>query len=308
MKLYIKSFYGLFLLVGLAIVFTVVSFAETTEKPVDLNFWNSVMPTPPPFFKCSPINVYDSKTIYELIDGGADVYLEYGFKNCFQVKYLNANDKDYIDLEIYEMKDNLNAFGIFANECYLPVKELIIGAAGYQQDETLNFYQGKYYIKLYANSPKLIPELYPLGFKISSALGAESPKIEMLELFPRENAVALSQKMLANGFLGIKTLPQTWTTDYTLGKKSCTLFLKEASSTEDANSLFSKFAKQMKSLSQKYKKLDSITKESFSCKDELDRTILACRQGRFIAGVIGAGELPEKELLLKLVSKLKKHE
>lgn len=55
---------------------------------------------------------FDGKSLWGYIDGGADVYLEYGFSRLHlqEVNYKN----EHIKLEIYRMKDPSAAFGIFS--------------------------------------------------------------------------------------------------------------------------------------------------------------------------------------------------
>lgn len=55
---------------------------------------------------------FDGKSLWGYIDGGADVYLEYGF-NRLLLQEINFEQK-HIRLEIYQMKDSASAFGIFS--------------------------------------------------------------------------------------------------------------------------------------------------------------------------------------------------
>ncbi|MBN2572132.1 MAG: hypothetical protein JXA68_08395 [Ignavibacteriales bacterium] len=57
-------------------------------------------------------NFYVGEELFDYINGGADVYLEYGFKQVMVAKYKNGRNKVYID--IYEMYDSSAAFGIFS--------------------------------------------------------------------------------------------------------------------------------------------------------------------------------------------------
>jgi hypothetical protein len=56
---------------------------------------------------------YQSDELYFLINGGADLYLEYGFKEVVAQSYQNnANEK--ISVEIYDMGSSDAAFGIYS--------------------------------------------------------------------------------------------------------------------------------------------------------------------------------------------------
>lgn len=55
---------------------------------------------------------FDGKSLWGYMDGGADVYLEYGFKKLL-VQELNLNGKHYT-LNIFKMSDSAAAYGIYS--------------------------------------------------------------------------------------------------------------------------------------------------------------------------------------------------
>ena len=57
--------------------------------------------------------VYSGFDLYTMIDGGADVYFEYGFEQALSVAYL-FNGSERIELQIYKMESAGAAFGIFS--------------------------------------------------------------------------------------------------------------------------------------------------------------------------------------------------
>ncbi len=59
------------------------------------------------------LGIFRGKKLYDLIDGGADIYLEYGFVRAGSRHY-GAPDGGEISLEIHEMRDTLAAWGIFS--------------------------------------------------------------------------------------------------------------------------------------------------------------------------------------------------
>ncbi len=58
------------------------------------------------------VTVYSGDDLYFLIDGGAEVYIEYGFSKVYSADYHHADTK--IHAELYEMIDNDAAWGIFS--------------------------------------------------------------------------------------------------------------------------------------------------------------------------------------------------
>ncbi|MBN1638672.1 MAG: hypothetical protein JW866_06885, partial [Ignavibacteriales bacterium] len=56
--------------------------------------------------------IYECDELFDYINGGADVYYEYGFNKVLLAKY--KNEKNSLYLDIYEMNDSSSAFGIFS--------------------------------------------------------------------------------------------------------------------------------------------------------------------------------------------------
>jgi hypothetical protein len=61
-----------------------------------------------------PPVIYPGSELYTMIDGGAEVYLEYGFKQAASAVYL-SKDTDRIEVQLYQMKDAQAAFGIITH-------------------------------------------------------------------------------------------------------------------------------------------------------------------------------------------------
>ena len=59
--------------------------------------------------------VYDRKTLYGYMDGGAEVYLAFDFRQVFTRKYAGPDGRNQeISLDIYDMGAPAEAYGIFS--------------------------------------------------------------------------------------------------------------------------------------------------------------------------------------------------
>jgi hypothetical protein len=58
--------------------------------------------------------VYDRKTIFDYIDGGADRFLKKGFRRLLAARYVNAA-KDELTVDLYDQGTAANATAIFAD-------------------------------------------------------------------------------------------------------------------------------------------------------------------------------------------------
>jgi len=90
--------------------------------------------------------VYSDEDLYMYIDGGADLYLEYGFKQVISCKYQNPRAIK-IHIEIYEMDSSEDAFGVYTINSSGIGKKLDIGTGGIIYDYYLHFWKSKYYIR-----------------------------------------------------------------------------------------------------------------------------------------------------------------
>ncbi|HVO72552.1 MAG TPA: DUF6599 family protein [Ignavibacteriaceae bacterium] len=91
--------------------------------------------------------IYTGEELYRLIDGGADIFNEYGFSRVLTRSYFDAEDRS-ISIEIYGMNDSAAAFGIFSLITFNTGHPIEFKCDAYAGDGYLLFQKGKYYISL----------------------------------------------------------------------------------------------------------------------------------------------------------------
>jgi hypothetical protein len=84
---------------------------------------------------------YVGEDLYTYIDGGAEIYQEYGFKQVLAQDYKNAAGKS-LTLEIYEMKNPEAAYGAFTFKASGKGHAIAIGQAAELDDYYLNVWKG----------------------------------------------------------------------------------------------------------------------------------------------------------------------
>lgn len=80
--------------------------------------------------------------LYLLIDGAAEIFLEYGFRQAVMQSYGNGSGKS-INLEIYEMEDTTGAYGIYTFRTGKGGEAISVGNEGLMEDYYLNFWKGR---------------------------------------------------------------------------------------------------------------------------------------------------------------------
>jgi len=169
-----------------------------------------------------------SADLYEHIDGGADVYLDYGLVAMLHEEY-KASSTD-ITLDIYDMGAQSNAFGIYAAESSPDYHFLPIGTEGYGTDEILNFFQDEFYVKLsaFSDKEKTGPVMERFAQAVSRNIGPSGSLPEFLSLFPPQKLVSHSCKFVKKSPLGHDFLAPAIMASYAWGEKQTFLVITKA--------------------------------------------------------------------------------
>lgn len=117
--------------------------------------------------------VYDGDGLFELIDGGADIYLEYGFKQVISGQFTDPSQNNIL-AEIYEMEDGPSAYGIFSITQQSLQWSDKFGDISAVSDDYISFCKGKYYINLSWSSRQHIEK--PLIEKLAESIDERIPE------------------------------------------------------------------------------------------------------------------------------------
>ena len=94
--------------------------------------------------------IYKGKELYKFIDGGADLFLEYGFVQALAMDYQKASGES-INLEIYEMRDPGAAYGIYSVRSGEDAAMMDIGQGGGAHPYYIMFWKERYYVSVAAS-------------------------------------------------------------------------------------------------------------------------------------------------------------
>lgn len=85
--------------------------------------------------------------LYHLINGGAEIYMQAGFKRAILASYGDAKGT-MINLEIFEMASPQSASDIHKKKIGSDGKKVAVGAEAVLEDYYLNFYSGPFQVTL----------------------------------------------------------------------------------------------------------------------------------------------------------------
>jgi len=168
--------------------------------------------------------VFTKANLFEHINGQAELFFKYGFQRCAFAIYKDRRNPDHqIDLDIYDMGNVLQAFGIFSR-FREEDRPMDVGLDSYLDDHSALFYQGKYYVALYAteSNPDVLKQL---ARRVSENLSDPSPPPREISFFPKEGLKPGSIQYVAEGFLGHQFLPRGFQGTYVEKDKEFQLFL-----------------------------------------------------------------------------------
>ncbi len=92
--------------------------------------------------------VFDTESIYEYIDGHAEVYMAYGMVRCLSRRYEGPAGEAPIVLDLFELASDADAFGVFTHNRDGEVVE--VGQGGLLNPGWLSFWKGRWYGSVYA--------------------------------------------------------------------------------------------------------------------------------------------------------------
>jgi len=246
------------------------------------------------------------ETLFEYIDGAAEIYLSYDFRELLVAQYQAKSTKASLTVEIYDMGSGRNAFGIYSAERYPESRFLPIGNQGYLDEGTLNFLAGRMYIKLLcfeggAQSEEFL-KLY--AKEIVGKLKDLGSLPGLLQAFPRQGLIQNSEKFVLRNFLGFRFFGNGYTAAYRVGDLEFDCFFLQGRSAEDAGGMLGQYLDHFAKSGQPAEKQPY----GYHAKDPYLKHVFLAQVGSFICGVTkirDGSETTGQSYLAELVLALK---
>ncbi len=155
---------------------------NTTTKdellPADIDGWEAGLVK----------NVDTSAGLYEYIDGGAELYISYGFKKLIARKYRREGQPD-IKADVFDMGTSQNAFGVFGYS--QETVENDFGQGSQSSDGLILFWKSRYYISLlcFPQTPESKGVITKLAKQIAASIKETGSLPGIIDLLPKEGLV-----------------------------------------------------------------------------------------------------------------------
>jgi len=126
---------------------------------------------------------YNSKTIFSYMDGAAELYLAYGFKNL-TVRRFEKSSHPPITLEVYEMVSSEDAYGVFSYEHQ--DESVGMGQGSEFGGGLLRFWKGKYFVSIYAEGegPDVESGILEIGRATANSIASVGREPKLVGFIP----------------------------------------------------------------------------------------------------------------------------
>lgn len=187
--------------------------------------------------------IYYADELWEYINGAAEGFLAYEVKAVIVQDYIDSGGAG-LKLEIYDHQTPLMGFGIYAQHRDPSLEFVEIGAEGFGDEYSVQFWKSSYYVKINVFSVSEAVSRAMMLFAESVAAkirGGAGPPCE-LAAFPSEGLTPKSIALLTSGVLGRSRFPSAFVGSYEATGDKGRLYLFPCGSEKEAAELFEWYA------------------------------------------------------------------
>jgi hypothetical protein len=253
---------------------------------------------------------YIPENLYGYINGGADYFIAYGFIALTGANYSpDSGGMDSVTVDIYDMGDKLNAFGVFQPRRDSQAPSLNIGAGSFGSDDYVAFHKDRFYVEIqaYITGKKEKRVVKNMASMVAAHLPGDDSLPHELSYFPEKARIAGSERYIKGGILGHAFLDRGMVCDYRIEGKKVTAFVAFLPSYRDAVLAVDRHRSFLEKSGKTWLPLEGFGTHSFVSKEPYHKIIIAKQAGTFVAGVfdltsVEAGKPLLTEILRKITS------
>ena len=243
-----------FLIIATIVIASTISGAFSMEKGIsDLTL---LLPEEVDGWRASHKDgLYGRDNLYDYINGGAELYLSFGFKRVINRTYERPNQPDIV-VDLFDMGTSKNAYGVFSHS--METVERAYGQGSQYSEGLLLFWKDRYYLSImsYPETPESKKALLTLGKKIETAIKGNGPLPDILDLLPQDFLIPASIRYFRHyawlnshyfiadsNILQINDSTEGLLAKYKDGEEKFLLLLVEYKNSEDAHAAHANFVK-----------------------------------------------------------------
>ena len=286
------------------------AFVLTLSAPVPVfaaeDSMKNILPTPgftPDWVMKERVTLYNSDTLFDHINGEAELYFPYGFDMLATVTYLNKKNPDvWVVVDVYRMGSVLDAFGIYSNYRKADAAEAVIGAEGFVSSSQLMFYQGRYFVRIQVTGTTSLEQelLLACGRTVSRNLPPNTGRPGELEvLVGIPGMVTKSDRYLGQSLLGYAFFRRGMIADAMLGGERVQVFVVFENSPDAARKAFDDYRSYLKAEGQEMNVTGTTDRTSLTAVDPLYGGVFVEQSGPNLIGAIRMKEASAAKPIVK---------
>jgi hypothetical protein len=246
---------------------------------------------------------YDSKSVFQYMNGAAELYLAYGFQNL-RVRRFEKPNQPPMTLELYDMASSENAYGVFSFE--RQDEPVGIGQGSEFGGGLLRFWKGKYFLSIYADGQGVEVEsaILTIGRNTADFIQEMGPEPKLVDFIPGKDLglvdrsvrylkshVLLNQRFFIahQNILNLSRRTEAVLAQYIREKQKTHLLLIRYPSVQEAKSAYQGFIKAYLP--------DAAGKDRLRTEDQ--KWTMVRERGEVVIVVFGAPTAADAEALLK---------
>ncbi|HUV31402.1 MAG TPA: DUF6599 family protein [Acidobacteriota bacterium] len=175
--------------------------------------------------RSSEVSVFTDSTLWEYIDGGAELFLSYNFQEVATAEY--GDDNTAIVVEIFRFDNATDAYGLYSLARPDSPNLVSLGVEGIVSTANLQFVKGEFLVALtgYDESEETARALMQAAQEIEPRVPGTTLPPEAFSLFPADSTVVAGDQYFVQSFLGREFLAGIYTRRFFLAGDTVMLFV-----------------------------------------------------------------------------------
>lgn len=244
--------------------------------------------------------VYSTNNLFDLVDGEAEAIKAYSFASCAHAEYAPAaSSKPALTMDVYDMTDPLDAFGLFGSD-RRSGKPIAIGAEGISIPPSgLNFWKGRYVVRTAIVQINPATQAAQLAFAKAAAAkitggGGRPATVSALPpgYQPR------SENYVRSNVAGQRFISNAVVASYPQYGQGCQLFIAQYPNLAAAANALNQYRAYERS-GTGLKPIAGLGQAAFSVVDRYAKNVVVAQKGKYLIGVHHARDAAAAQNLVR---------
>ncbi len=251
------------------------------------------------------VALFDKDTLFDHINGEAELYFPYGFDMLATATYVNReNSEVWIVADVYRMASPLDAFGIYSNYRKADAASVTVGSEGFVSPSQLMFCQDRYFVRLQVTGATGLGQdvFLACARTVSEKLPFNARPIGELDALKMPGIVPKTDRYIAKSLLGYAFFRRGIIADAILPGERFQIFLVPEDSVSAAREAFDQYRSYLTAEGKDIQPQGERNYVSIAAVDPLYGEVLVEQSGHY---VIGAVRLRKSSSAKKIIEQLR---